>query len=174
VIVGIDTMILIWAMPQPQEKGTAPKPYVVEMQRRAKLLLRELAAAEDDIVAPTITASEWLCGIKPTKHGSFLAALQESFILAPFDLPAVALAARLFQEVRQLPKSEQSERPRLKADVMIVATAKVAGARRFYSHDEGIRKYAKMAGMEPKDLPVTGSDLFAEIPDHPPPKKPKK
>jgi predicted nucleic acid-binding protein len=170
--VGIDTMILLWAMPEPHFKGKKQiNQDVAEMQRRALLLLSTLQEEDADVVVPTITASEWLAGIDPVKHGTFLAKLDSFFTLAPFDPPSAALAAKLFQKVYELPKAEKPTRVCLKADVMIIASAKISGAAKFYSHDEKVRKIAVLAGMAGIDLPTNGNNLFAEIPADKPPKK---
>jgi len=50
----------------------------------------------------------------------------------------------------------------LKADVQIVATAKVAGAGTFYSHDLKCRKLAVSAGLTARDLPTHSQILFID------------
>lgn len=165
-------MVLIWALPHPRRKGARPTVQDIdEMQRRSLILLHELRESNSTIVVPTITASELLAGIEPVHHGRFLAELQDQFMLAPFDLPASSLAASLFQFAAELPKEEKPTRMVLKADVMIVASAKTAGATQFYSHEPRVRKIVERAGMEPKDLPTQGSSLFTEEEMKLPPKK---
>jgi hypothetical protein len=63
----------------------------------------------------------------------------------------------------------------VKADVMIVASAKIAGASTFYSHEPRVRRYAEMAGMTAKNLPNQPSKLWteAEMKLPPDPKKKK-
>ena len=53
-------------------------------------------------------------------------------------------------------------RATLKADVMIVATAKIAGAAAFYSHETKVRRLADMAVIVGKDLPTHSEDLFID------------
>jgi hypothetical protein len=104
-----------------------------------------------------------------------LAELKSQFHLPVFDLPTAAYAANLFQQVHQVPKTADVTRACVKADVMIVATAKIAGAREFYSHEPRVRHYAELAGMIAKDLPAQAKNLWTEeemkLP--PSPKKPK-
>ena len=59
-------------------------------------------------------------------------------------------------------KDEQIARTTLKADVMIVATAKVAGAAAFYSDESKCRRLADMAGMEGRELPTRHPHMFRD------------
>jgi hypothetical protein len=45
---------------------------------------------------------------------------------------------------------------------LIVASAKVAGAALFFSHESKCRRLAIEAGMEAKDLPESSGDLFTD------------
>jgi hypothetical protein len=78
------------------------------------------------------------------------------------NLPASALAAKLWLSGRRLPPEEQLTRATLKADVQIIATAAVHGAKRFYSHDKRARKIAELAGLEGLDLPVRHPDMHID------------
>ena len=161
--VAIDAMVLIWGLQKPHHKGKkATNQDVADMRRRAKLLLRTLAEAKETVVVPAIVVSEVLLGIRPAEHGEFIAALQEHFFMPPFDVRAASLAAQLWLETRELPKEQQPARTTLKADVLIVATAKVAGAEVFYSHDGNFRKLAGRAGMRGEDLPTHSENLFID------------
>ncbi len=158
----IDAMVLIWGFHKPHYKPKE-KPRnqdVGEMRRRSRLLLRTLAEDEETVMVPAIALSEVLLGIPPEDHGEFIATLQDSFFLPPYDLRAASLAAKLWQETRELPKTEQPERTTLRADVMIVATAKVAKAKTIFSHDEKLRKLASRAGIEACDLPTHSQNMF--------------
>lgn len=159
--VAIDTMIVIWSLGKPHKgaKKTSRQKFA-EMRRRSCILLETLAEASETVIVPTPAVSELLVGIESAKHGTFIAELQQRFFLPPFDIHASALAADLWQKHRKLPKEDQSERPRLKMDVLIVATAKVAGAVKFYSHDAKCRSLAHLAGMEAHDLPSHSEDLY--------------
>jgi predicted nucleic acid-binding protein len=129
------------------------------MQRRAGVLLTELDEDEQRIIIPNIIVAELLLGVDPADAGKFIAELQNSFFMPTFDLRAALLAASLWQKHRKLPKASQIARSCLKADVMIVATAKVAGATRFYSHDAKARNLAKLAGLDAFDLPLVSRNL---------------
>ena len=51
----------------------------------------------------------------------------------------------------------------LKADVLIISSAKVGGASSFYSHDDKCRKLASVAGLMARDLPTHSEDLFVNV-----------
>src|SRR5205807_7599772 len=98
------------------------------MQQRAVILLDELEEKKERIIIPSIAVSELLIKVPGAGHGKYLAELQKRFFVPLFDLHAAALAATRWQRHRELPKDEQISRQTLKSDVMIVATAKIAGA----------------------------------------------
>jgi predicted nucleic acid-binding protein len=162
VSVCIDAMVLIWGFQKPhyQKKGKPRNQDVAEMRRRARLLLTTLAEDNETVMVPAIAVSEVLIGIRPEEHGEFIATLQEHFFLPPYDLRAASLAAKLWQQTRELPKAEQPVRATLRSDVMIVATAKVAQAHTVYSHDERLRKLAIRAGLQSYDLPMQSPNIF--------------
>jgi hypothetical protein len=163
VSVAIDTMILIWGLKSTHVKGARPTTQDVrDLRRRSIILLDQLAASEETVFLPTVALAEFLLGVDPTDHGSVIADLQERFVVRPFDLPAMSWAARLWLMHRELPKAAQIGRVCLKADVMIVATAKAAGVSVFYSHESKVRKLAELAGMTAKDLPTHSENLFAD------------
>lgn len=183
-IVGIDTMVVIWALPDTAKQGKKPgrlgapankSQDIDEMRRRAKILLHELSDGGDIVVVPTISVSELLRGIDPQNHGTFLAELKNQFLLPGFDLPTAAYAAVLSQKSSTLPKDDGIARVCIKADIQIVASSKMAGATRFYSHERRVRNLAELADMEAKDLPLHGSGLFTEAEmEMPKTEKPKK
>jgi hypothetical protein len=76
---------------------------------------------------------------------------------------ASAKAAELFQLHGAWSKGLQyPERPLLKSDSFIVASAWAAGAARFFSHDERCRKMAQEAGMKAFDLPIHAENFFID------------
>src|SRR5262245_39793050 len=139
-------MILIWGLKKTHYKGKKSTTQdVADMRRRSIILLDVLAQSKEPVIAPAIAVSEVLLGVDPRSHGQFIAELQDHFIIQPFDLRAMSLAAQLWQGHRDLPKDQQVKRECLKSDVMIVASAKVAGAGVLYSHDPKLRKLAEKA-----------------------------
>jgi predicted nucleic acid-binding protein len=156
-------MILIWGLKKPHYERRGPAgPEVIELRARSMILLDQLAAREETVILPTVAVSEVLAGVESAYHGTFLAELQELFVIQPYDLPAASWAARLWQMHRGLPKEDQIARSVLKSDVMILATAKAAGAAVFFSHEPKVRNLAEMAGMAGRDLPFHHEDMFAD------------
>lgn len=162
-ICSMDAMTMIWGLRKPHySKSQQPSEEVVDLQRRAHVLLLSLDQQRARIVVPTVAVAEVLAGIERQRHGQVLAEIQKRFFCPPFDLKASALAAELWQKHRALPKNQQMERSILKADVLIIATAKTAGATVFYSHDVNSRKLAGTV-MEARDLPTHSEDMFVDL-----------
>ena len=141
------------------------------MASRAKILIQNLEIEGATIVVPAVVVAEYLIGIEPEHHDATMRAFREEFEIPPFDLKAVSIAAKLWLAHRTLPHNEQLERRVLKADVLIIATAKAFGVTHYYSNDKGSRTLAQQAGLIAKDLPERSPYL---IPDAIEPKKPKK
>jgi hypothetical protein len=143
---GIDTMVLIYAGVVPTNPGVQID---ADLRLRAKLLLHMLTNAGATIILPA------------AKHGEFLAALQSHFVCAPFDVKASSIAADLFAEHAKLDRTAKyTSRQVLKADVLIIAAAKSAGATDFYSHEKQCRTLASKV-MQAHDLPTHDpNDMF--------------
>lgn len=152
--VSLDTQICIWAI-----RGGG-NPSQREEVRRSRILLDQLEDESATIIIPSVVVAELLVPVDVAKHGEFLIELQKRFVTAPVDLQAASLAASIWQQHKNLKKSDQTKRTILKADALIVASAQCAGARRFYSHDKGCRHLARLIGMEPRDLPTHDENLF--------------
>jgi hypothetical protein len=151
--VGVDTMIMIWGLQKVKPRVTTQD--VAKLIERAGILFQNLKDQKEQIIVPTIVVAELLCPIDPKDHGDFVSEIQKRFFCPPFDLAACALSAKLWQFHKELAdKEKHTSRPALKADVMIIATAKTAGASTFYSHEARCRKLAEHAGMKASDLPT--------------------
>lgn len=156
---AIDTMILVYAGLAPAKSATAKQ--FAQLSARAKLLILMLAQKRETIVVPTIVVSELLVPLPQDLHGRFIAEFQKRFICPPFDLHAAEIAAVLWSKHAKLPQDQQyTQRKLLKADVMIVASAKAAGATDFYSHEKACRTLASQV-MQAHDLPKRDpNDMF--------------
>jgi hypothetical protein len=87
-----------------------------------------------------------------------IATLSERLVCPSFDLHAAAIAADLWAQHQKLPADLQyTKRHVLKADVMIVASAKAIGATDFYTHDKRCRALAGIM-MTAHDLPTDDPD----------------
>jgi len=174
---SIDSQILSFLLKRNPPGGNNPDQDVVDLYRRSRILINELKYEKSIIILSSIVVSELLIGIEPKRHADFIAEIQDQFTVVPFDVRAMALAADLWTRTHKV-SDDNRERKCIRADTLIVASAKVGGARIFYSHDKDCRKIAERAGMVPKDLPEASKYLFDVTGDReedsPPGKKPKK
>jgi predicted nucleic acid-binding protein len=114
------------------------------------------------IILPVIAISELLVPVPDANKGAVIATLEKLFLCAPFDVQAASIAAELFAKRDKIPQKQRyDKRYVLKADAMIIASAKAAGATEFYTHDESCRALAKLE-MASYDLP-TGKGSMEEI-----------
>ncbi len=162
--VGIDAMVLVYAGIVPS-KSDANSEQIVELSVRAKVLLHQLVRDKATIIVPTVAISELLVPVPSSDVGSLLAALTNQFVCPTFDLPAAAIAADLWSRHKKLPKESQYKaRHVLRADAMIVASARSAGATVFYSNDKQCRALASliMTARGLPEKPSTLEDVFIE------------
>lgn len=152
-LVTIDTMTLIWGI---QRKG--PK----ELLTRTKWLFQQLEDHNAQVIVPSVALSEFLVPVATKSKSAIAQRMADRFIVAPFDLPAALIAAKLFgNSKKNLPDTPPAgTRNILKADTMIVATAAAHGATQFFSHDGKCRKLATAAGMTANDLPEMPQTLY--------------
>jgi predicted nucleic acid-binding protein len=159
----MDTMALIWGMQgYGARSGNPAQADLKEMQYRTRVLLELLMERKDEIVLASVTVSEFLIRIPPARHKDVLAKIDEWFTVHPFDLPACALAASLWPRHKAATGAGSTDRKCIMSDVLIVATAKFAGATVFYSHDAKCRKLADSAGMKGEPLPLRHPELFRD------------
>jgi len=152
-------MILIYAGIVPSKSAGKKSAQLEELQVRSKLLLHQLARQQAPIFLPTIAVSELLVPVPATHRGALIATLTERLVCPPFDLHAAAIAAELWVQHKNLPADlRYDDRQVLKADAMIVASAKAAGATAFYTHDKKCRALARLAVMSDRDLPTHDPD----------------
>ena len=159
-IVGIDSMVLIYAGLVPNKSDEAD-PKQIDFTNRAKLLLH--MQRNNTVVLPTVAISEVLAPVPEASRGILIAKLASLFVCPSFDLPASAIAAHLWAEHKKFAESDQYGRKRhvLRADAMIIASAKVAGATEFYTNDKKCRKLAGIV-MKGCELPTSDpTDMFA-------------
>ena len=158
-ITGLDTMIIIYAMKRANEFSP---PEALELRKRTVVLLDNIRKEGSILVVPTVSIWEVLTGIPKTQHGSFLAKLNDRLVPKPVDVAVAAFAADLWIRHKGLPPPEQMERKILKVDCLVVASAKMAGATAFYSHDSRCRALATLAGLDARDLPTHSTDLLLD------------
>jgi hypothetical protein len=156
-IIGIDSMVLIYAEIVPS-KDTERCADFDDLRIRSRLLLHIAARKRNTILLPTVAISELLVPVPKNQQGALISLLQRKFVCPPFDLPAASMAADLLAQHKNLPQDQRyNERHVLRADAMIVASVRAAGATQFFSHD---RKCRTLAG-----LIITASDLPTDDPE---------
>lgn len=138
-LVAVDNHILGWGI---REHAT---PGQEDMIERTKMFFEESKKNDTNIMIPAIVLAELLSAIEPKHHPMVLNLIRDAFYVAPFDAPAAAIFAKLWQEKTAIVKQLQGQgatRQELKADGMIVATAIAQKAGALYSHDDKLKSFA--------------------------------
>jgi predicted nucleic acid-binding protein len=153
-IVAVDSMTLVWGLRRdgPEEKC-----------RRAKWLFDQFSAHKIQVIVPSVAASEYLTATDPSTHAGIIAAMEKRFLILPFDQHCASMAANLFQMGREMRvKGEPGGRAILRADTLIIATAKTFGAETIYTTDDDCRILASKV-MNALDLPEPAKGLFGQF-----------
>jgi predicted nucleic acid-binding protein len=155
-VVAVDTMVLVWAI---RKKG--PKDKILH----AGYLFKELQQAKAQVIVPSIVVAEYIAPINPQDRIKVVAAITERFRIEPFDIKDVVTAAELWDWGRAgRPMQRPGARTALRADSLIVATARNHGATEFYTEDEACFAMANRI-MTAKRLPTIAPSLFEQEPD---------
>jgi predicted nucleic acid-binding protein len=173
-------MILVYAGIVPSKDATPAGSPLATLRLRAQMLFDQLYRDNATVILPTIAISEVLVPVPDADKGLLIQALAESFLCPTFDTHAADIAAKLWAKHKNLPQDQRyKDRHVLKADAMIIASAKAAGATEFYSNDRDCRKLAEFV-MDAHGLPTRPRDLadvFVESDlrsgEGPPPLRPK-
>ena len=154
-IVSVDSMTLVWGI-----RKEGPE----EQCLRAKWLFGQFTKRRTQVIVSAVAVSEYLTAIEQASHASVIAEMEKRFLIMPFNEHCASLAASLFQMgLKMRLKNEPGGRPILRADTMVVATAKTFGAGTLYSGDDACRRLAIKAGLKALDLPEPERDLFRDI-----------
>lgn len=150
-LVAIDSMTLVWGIRRVGKEAE---------KLRAAYLFAQLEQECAKIIVPAVVVSEFLCGVNPDDRDRVAATISERFSVPPFDIRCAKMAADLFMDQKIARKMNQPHaRKCLRADALIVATAKAAGARIFYSDDKACRSMANKV-MTARELPDQPPHLF--------------
>ena len=150
-VVAVDTNILVWGV---RRKGPPEK---IEY---AGYLFKELEQEGAQIVIPSIVVCEYINIVSPSDRGKVVAAINERFRIEPFDIKDVVTAAELWDFGKAGRKMQQpNARAVLRADALIIATAKNHGATEFYTEDNDLFTMANKI-MTAKRLPTMPPTLF--------------
>lgn len=144
--VCLDNHILIWGV-----RGVST-PGQEQQIEQARQLFEELDESDARVMIPSVVVAEFLAGVPKPQHGNLLDVLNRRFQIPPFDTRTAALAAELWREAaeRNPHLKEQIkeafpgiEKAKIKADMMILATALARNADILYTHDGPLAKVAK-------------------------------
>lgn len=153
--VCLDNHILIWGI-----RGICT-PGQETMIRRSQALMEDLDEADANILVPAVVVSEFLAGVPKPQHQELINALNRLFQVAPFDIRTAAVAAGLWRDAAERNPSWKvllqetfpgTTHAKIKADMMILATALVRKADILYTHDGPLRAIAADL-IDVRDLP---------------------
>ena len=155
--VCLDNHILIWGI-----RGVST-PGQEGMISRTQALFEDLDESDADVMVPAVVVSEFLAGVPKPQHPGLLEVLNRRFQLPPFDVRTAAVAAELWRDaaernphLRDLVREAfpGTEKAKIKADMMILATALVRKADVLYTHDGPLRAIADGL-IEARNLPAS-------------------
>ena len=154
-IVAIDTMTLIWGV---RKQGNKDK------LQHARNLFQMLEREEAQVIVPSVVVAEFVTAFQSSEDRALaIAAISKRFLIEPFDVKDAALAAQLWHYGKtQREKKVAGSRICLRADSLIVATAKNHGAEIFYTEDQHCRDLATAAKMIARELPRIPDSLFEQ------------
>ena len=153
-MVAIDNTIfslMLYPKARPPQVPSTKKP-VERVQDRIDKLLEDLDSESERIILPTPVLSEFLIlvGKESTSYLEKLSGMK-NILVKPFDeVAAIEFAAIEVEDRMKRGKRAGSASPwaKLRFDRQIVAITKVNGAKRIYSDDEDVMKFAIRLGIE--------------------------
>jgi predicted nucleic acid-binding protein len=136
---------------RPPRDPSTQKP-VERIQDRIEKLIEDLDSESERMIVPTPVLSEFLV-LAGNEAPEYLSRLgdKRNILVKPFDeKAAIELAAIETEDRKVAGKRGASSSPwtKVRFDRQIVAIAKTNGAKRIYSDDEDLMKYAARAGIE--------------------------
>jgi predicted nucleic acid-binding protein len=161
-LVCVDSHLLIWGI---KSEATLGQEKMIPI---AKGFIKHLNDEHTKVMIPSIVVAEFLLKIPPTAFQTITNLIDMNFMVVSFDAKAACKFAEIWQQRFNEVKhslTEPKTRDALKADSMIVATAVANNAQCLYSHDEGVKSFAK--GYIPvEEIPfiATQPNAFAGAP----------
>jgi predicted nucleic acid-binding protein len=153
-IIAVDSMVLVWGIREvgPEEKC-----------KNAKYLFEQFTKRKTQVIVPAVALSEYLTAIAVAAHDNVIEQMKKRFLLMPFSPECAALAASLFQTGQQMrAKGVAGGRAVLRADTMIIATAKTFGAGTLYTADEECAALASNV-MNASGVPQPPTGLWGQV-----------
>ena len=150
-VVALDSMTLVWGI---RKHGASEK------TEHAGFLFSELERDKAQIIIPSVVVAEYITPISShDERTKVVAAMSERFFIVPFDADDAVLAAKLYSEGKSSRAMKKpGTRVCLRADALIVATAKNHGAQEFYTDDNDCYAMASKI-MTARRLPTTAPYL---------------
>ena len=149
-------MCLIWGVQKSARPGQG------HMINWMAELIRDIKSRGLRIIITAPTLGEYLAGFNDDDALQQLTAIQQDFIVQPYDAPAAALAARLYRGAKdvgiltELTTIDGYSRQSIKTDLQIIAASVVGKATVLYSHGAEFTKFKKLA---------KGTIIVKDIPD---------
>lgn len=168
-LVTLDANVLIWGV-----RATAT-PGDEHMVPRCVRFIEWLDECGHQLVLTSQAVTEYLIGATAEQRERDLEALTAKYIILPYDVPAIEIAAAIRSDkdfIKSLGDDAGKSRVCVKADVIIVATAKAGGVGRIYSNDAGVRTLAARCGIPPSGIPTLVQMAPFGGESNPPPTRP--
>lgn len=145
-VVCLDTQIIQWGL----LKIAHDQP-TKEMIPLASAFLDWLDKQKCNVIIPTLVVGELLLPVDPIEYAAALTEFSTKWMVVDYDLRAARFFAQMTHDraVKDVRKELQRAnhnvtRSHLKADMMILATARAYGADQIYSHDNKFIGICKM------------------------------
>lgn len=139
-IVCFDTHMLIWGI---KEEANSSQQAMIE---RAKVIIQQCEAQDDTVVVPALVVGEVLCNRSVANQQGLWQALNDSFVVAPYDARAAIYNAQIWQEqlaVRQTLRTQETPRQTIKTDITILSTALAYNCEILYTEDKDLEQLAE-------------------------------
>lgn len=159
--ISIDAQILIWGI---KREATENRKHMIE---RAAAFFSKCAADREKIWLPAQSLAEFLAGYDEAERAESLAALAESFVIAPFDAKAAAVAAELqydWNKLKAIGEEFGLTKQQIKADINVLASSIAVEAAYLYTEDAQMKSFAqnKIIIRPLPDPPKAHPTLFGE------------
>jgi predicted nucleic acid-binding protein len=149
----IDSQIFVWGI-----KGQASESQEHRIEE-ARNFIDWLSSNDFKILLPTPLMAELLSAVPKSEQGPIKSLFDKSFIIAPFDAIAAEKCGELinlclkdeknieYKKVHSVPRNE------IKFDCMLIAIAITRMAKKVYSNDPHLKKFAN-GQIEVLDMPI--------------------
>jgi predicted nucleic acid-binding protein len=138
--ISVDAQILIWGI---KRKATPARQNMIQ---RAAAFFRMHESDRQQIFLPAQALAEFLVGYDAEQRRQSLARLSRTFLIAPLDAKAAAIAAELQTNRAAIDETKEHfglVKQHIKADINVIACAIAAGATHLFSEDGQMRTLAQ-------------------------------